>query len=89
MGGHLRSDSGSDFPPDDSREEWITTVAAAIRKALDDPTVRREIVGLLSGEDERRQRRLDQLACELDGKELTIRLGNESDDANSSLEHPD
>jgi vacuolar-type H+-ATPase subunit E/Vma4 len=84
MGGHVRSDSGSDLPPDDSREAWITSIADAIRTALDDPAVRREIVGVLTGEDERRQRRLDQLACKLEGKELTIRLGN---DANSSLEH--
>jgi vacuolar-type H+-ATPase subunit E/Vma4 len=84
MGGHVRSDSGSDLPPNE-REAWITSVAAAIRKALDDPTVRREIVAVLTGEDERRQRRLDQLACELEGEELTVRLG--SDDANSSLEH--
>jgi vacuolar-type H+-ATPase subunit E/Vma4 len=67
------------LPPDDDREAWISSVAEAIRNALNDPTVRREIVDLLTGEDERRQRRLDQLACELDGKELTIRLG--SDDA--------
>jgi vacuolar-type H+-ATPase subunit E/Vma4 len=79
MGGHVRSDSGSDLPPDDDREAWISKVAEAIRNALDDPTVRQEIVGLLTGEDERRRRRLDQLACELEGKELIIRLG--SDDA--------
>jgi hypothetical protein len=85
MGGHLHSDSGSDLPPD--KQEWISSVAAAIRNALDDPTARREIVGLLTGEDERRQRRLDQLACELEGKELTIRLG--SDDADSTAEHLD
>jgi hypothetical protein len=77
--------SGSSLPPDEERKQWVSSVAEAIRNALDDPAVRREIVAVLTGEDERRQRRLDQLACELDGKELTTRL--EGDDANSSLEH--
>jgi hypothetical protein len=85
MGGHVRSGSGSDLPPNE-REAWISSVADAIRTALDDPTVRREIVGLLTGEDERRRRRLEQLACELDGKELTIRLG--SDDATTAEHSP-
>jgi hypothetical protein len=55
-------------------------VAAAIRTALDDPTVRAEIVGLLIGDDERRQRRLAELATELEGTELTMRLANGNDD---------
>jgi hypothetical protein len=79
MGGHLHSDSGSDLPPD--KQEWISSVAAAIRTALDDPTVRREIVDLLTGEDERRQRRLQQLATELDGMEITLRLGSDDGEA--------
>jgi hypothetical protein len=46
-----------DLPPNDSREVWISDVAAAIRRALDDPAVRAEVVTLLCGEEERRQRR--------------------------------
>jgi hypothetical protein len=73
------------IPPDDAREAWIRTVAESIRAALDNPAVRREITNLLTGDDERRQRRLEQLACELDGKELTLKL--RSDDADSTAEH--
>jgi hypothetical protein len=79
MEGDMHSDSGSPLPPDDEREAWIADVATAIRNALDDPAVRHEITNLLAGEDERRQRRLQQLATELDRMEITIRLG--SDDA--------
>jgi hypothetical protein len=76
----MHSDAGSPLPPDDEREAWIQSVAGAIRRALDDPNVRCEIVGLLCGDDERRQRRLTELTTELDGMELTMRLG--SDDEN-------
>jgi hypothetical protein len=79
MGGHLRSDSGSDLPPDE--QEWICSVAAAIRTALDDPSVQAEIVGLLCGDEERRARRLRELAVELEGREITMRLGDGGDDA--------
>ena len=69
----------SSLPPDDDREAWISSVAAAIRNALNDPSVQAEIVGLLTGEDERRQRRLRELAAELEGRELTMRLGRDND----------
>jgi hypothetical protein len=69
------------LPPDDVRE-WIDKAAIQLRSALNDPAVRREIVGLLCGDDERRQRRLAELATELEGMELTMRLGNGNDDEN-------
>jgi hypothetical protein len=75
----VRSDIGRDLPPDEA--EWISSVAAAIRTALDDPSVQAEIVGLLCGDEERRQRRLKELAAELEGRELTMRLGDGGDDA--------
>jgi hypothetical protein len=71
--------STASLPLDDVRE-WIAETAAVLRSALNDPTVRAEIVGLLIGDDERRQRRLAELATELEGTELTMRLGNGNDD---------
>jgi hypothetical protein len=66
----------------ESREEWISEVAAAIRRALNDPAVRAEIVTLLCGEEERRQRRLAELATELQRMESTMRVGDGTDDEN-------
>jgi hypothetical protein len=59
------------LPPDD--------LGAAIRRALNDPAVRREIVSLLCGDEDRRERRLAQLAQELDGMEYTMRLGTDDE----------
>ena len=75
----MSGDVPDSIPPDDGREAWTRTVAASIRRALDDPAVRAEVVSLLCGDDERRQRRLDQLAAELDGMELTMRLRNDDE----------
>jgi hypothetical protein len=60
----FRGDGSS--PPDD--------LGAAIREALNNPAVRAEIAGLLTGEQERRQRRLAELAAEIRQREITIRL---------------
>jgi hypothetical protein len=45
-------------------------IAAAIRAALADPATRAEIAALVVGDDERRQRRLQELEQELAGYEL-------------------
>jgi hypothetical protein len=60
----------------DAREAWIERHAAELRRVLRDPQVRAEVVALLGGDDQeqRRQRRLAELATELDGMELTLRL---------------
>jgi hypothetical protein len=76
MGGHVRSDSGSDLSPDDEREAWIQRNAAMLRGALAEPATRARVMQLLTGETERRTRRLAELATELDRMEITIRLGN-------------
>jgi hypothetical protein len=59
------------LPPDDV-QEWIAQNAAQLREALSKPETQARIIDLLTGEAERRQRRLDQLACELDGMEITM-----------------
>jgi hypothetical protein len=52
-----------------------------LRTALAEPATRTRVMQLLTGDDEqeRRQRRLAELATELDGMELTIRLGKDDD----------
>lgn len=65
------------LPPDDKREEWIAQHAKALQQALGNPEIRARIASLLVDDDARRQRRLAELAKELDGTELTIRLGSE------------
>jgi hypothetical protein len=50
MGGHLRSDFGSDLPPDDVRE-WITRTAIELRATLANPAVRSRVIELLNGSD--------------------------------------
>jgi hypothetical protein len=44
-----------------------------------EPTTRARILDLLTGEVERRQRRLEEVAAELDGTEITIHLGKDDD----------
>jgi hypothetical protein len=46
-------------------------MATAIRDALADPAVRAEIAALLTGQQDARDRHLDQLAAELTQFELT------------------
>jgi hypothetical protein len=65
------------LPPD--VQEWIDKTAAELRDALNDPVTRAEICALLTGEQEQRQRRLAELATELQGMELTMRLGNDDE----------
>jgi hypothetical protein len=72
----VHSDSGSDLSPDDEREAWIQRNAAMLRGALTEPATRARVMQLLTGETERRTRRLAELATELDRMEITIRLGN-------------
>jgi hypothetical protein len=55
---------------DDERARWIESMAADLRAALDDPDVRAEVAGLVTGEPDRRARRLEALAEELSGYEL-------------------
>lgn len=74
-GGNLNSDSGS-LPPDNEREAWIQRNAAMLRGALAEPATRARVMQLLTGETERRTRRLAELATELDRIKITIRLGN-------------
>jgi hypothetical protein len=76
-----RNECGStaSLPPDDVRE-WIDKAAIQLRDALAIPQVRARVVELLCGDDERRQRRLAELATELEGMELTMRLENGNDD---------
>jgi hypothetical protein len=54
MGGHLRSESASDLPPDNQREAWIRRNAAVLRRALLLPVTRMRVVELLNGEEQRR-----------------------------------
>ncbi len=60
----------------DAREVWIEAHAAELRGVLADAGVRREVVGLLGGDDQeaRRERRLAELAQEVNRMELTIRV---------------
>lgn len=64
-------------PPD--VDEWIQRNAVVLRNALMEPTTRARILDLLTGEVERRQRRLEEVAAELDGTEITIHLGKDDD----------
>jgi hypothetical protein len=64
-------------PPD--VDEWIRQNAAVLRNALMEPTTRARILDLLTGGDERRQRRLEEVAAELDGTEITMQLGKDDD----------
>ena len=64
-------------PPD--VDEWIQRNAVVLRNALMEPTTRARILDLLTGEVERRQRRLEEVAAELDGTEITIQLGKDDD----------
>jgi hypothetical protein len=64
-------------PPD--VDEWIQRNAVVLRNALLEPTTRARILDLLTGEVERRQRRLEEVAAELDGTEITIHLGKDDD----------
>jgi hypothetical protein len=65
----------------EAREQWIARHAAEIRAVLADAGVRDEVLGLLGGDDQeqRRQRRLAELATELDGMELTLRLRRDNE----------
>jgi hypothetical protein len=45
----LRSDSGSDLPPD--VQEWITATTAQLQDTLANPTVRARLLELLCGDD--------------------------------------
>jgi hypothetical protein len=60
-------------------DEWIQRNAVVLRNALMEPTTRARILDLLTGEVERRQRRLEEVAAELDGTEITIHLGKDDD----------
>jgi hypothetical protein len=51
-------------------DEAVLRMAAVIRDALDDPAVRADVVALVAGEADRRERRLGELADELAGYEL-------------------
>jgi hypothetical protein len=64
-------------PPD--VDEWIQRNAVVLRNVLMEPTTRARILDLLTGEVERRQRRLEEVAAELDGTEITIHLGKDDD----------
>ena len=65
----------------EAREQWIARHAAEIRAVLADAGVREEVLGLLGGDDQeqRRLRRLAELATELDGMELTLRLRRDNE----------
>jgi hypothetical protein len=67
--------SGS-LPPDDERDRWIQRNASELQRALANPAVRAELLALLGGDvdQQRRQRRLAELAQELDGMEVTWKL---------------
>ena len=56
-----------------------TENAVVMRNALMEPTTRARILDLLTGEVERRQRRLEEVAAELDGTEIPIHLGKDDD----------
>jgi hypothetical protein len=58
-------------PDDDPDAEALAAISSAVRDALADAVTRREVVALLTGEADRRDRRLAKLAEELDGYELT------------------
>ena len=69
--------SDDSLPPDVAA--WIERHAVMLRDVLHEPMTRARILDLLTGEEERRQRRLDQLAHELNGKEFTLRIGSDDD----------
>jgi hypothetical protein len=77
MGESEFPEEGRSLPPD--VREWIDNVARQLREALAIPAVRAEISELLTGDEKRRARRLREVAAELEGREVTIRL--RSDDA--------
>jgi hypothetical protein len=51
----------------------VDAIAAMIREQLRDPATRAEVAALLTGSDDARQRRLDELAADLDAYELAWR----------------
>jgi hypothetical protein len=58
-------------PDDDPNAEAVAAIASAVRDALADAVTRRDVAALLTGEADRRDRRLAALAEELDAYELT------------------
>lgn len=60
--------------------EWRQRQAARLRRALQRPDVRAELLALLGMDDGRRRaRRLDAARAELAGLELRYRLGEDDD----------
>jgi hypothetical protein len=68
------------LPPDHLGAEWIERNAAMVRQALGNPKVRARVIALATGDDEKRKRRarLEELERELDGMQVTWRIGEES-----------
>jgi hypothetical protein len=66
---------------DDERRQWIESMAADLRAALDDPAVRADVAVLLVGDpqDVKRRRRLEDVREELSGYELRWQREGESD----------
>jgi hypothetical protein len=60
-------------PDDDPDAEAVAAIAAVVRDALADTATRRDVAALLTGEANRRTRRLAALAEELDAYELAWR----------------
>jgi hypothetical protein len=56
----------------------VDELTAAIRAALADPAIRAEVAALLTGEDDARKRRLEELQEELAGMELRWGRADES-----------
>lgn len=57
----------------------VLRMAAVIGRALRDPEVRRDVGHLVTGESDRRDHHLDQLAEELSGYELRWQREGDSD----------
>jgi hypothetical protein len=62
-------------------QAWRQQQAARLRRALERPEIRAELLGLLGMDDDgrRRARRLDAARVELAGLELRWRLGEDED----------
>jgi hypothetical protein len=65
----------------DDEQAWRQRNAARLRRALDSPQVRAELLALLGMADDgrARARRLQAARAELDGLELRWRIGEDND----------
>lgn len=63
---------------DVSPEEWLAVNAARARRALANPAVRAEVLGLMSGDDQeaRQRRRREELEYELSAMEWRWRYSD-------------